>query len=128
MKKNSVPSNMTRRDALAGTGLVAASLFIEPGKSQTATAVVPPADEIARTVAQTPFVDTHEHLIEEDRRTHWEKPSRRVPCNDWALLFSHYLNSDLKVAGMSAADHDRFLSADFPPARNGVCSRRTGRR
>ena len=107
---------MTRRDALTGTGLVAASFLVQAGNSHAAEPLTPP-DEIARCVSKTPFVDTHEHLIEEERRTQWDKPSRRVPCNDWALLFSHYLNADLRVAGMSAADHDKFLSPDLPADR-----------
>ncbi|MGA2661110.1 MAG: amidohydrolase family protein [Verrucomicrobiota bacterium] len=39
----------------------------------------------------------------------------RVPCDDWALLFSHYLNSDFLAAGMPKADMDRFLSAKIDP-------------
>jgi uncharacterized protein len=107
---------MTRRDALTGSGLVAASFFVETSQGHAAE-TAPPSDDIARRVSQTTFVDTHEHLIEEERRTQWDKPSRRVPCNDWALLFSHYLNADLRVAGMSAADHNKFLSPDLPDDR-----------
>ncbi len=107
---------MTRRDALTGTGLVAASFFVAAGNGHAADPQ-PPSDEIARCVSQTPFVDTHEHLLEEHLRTQWDKPSQRVPCNDWALLFSHYLNADLKVAGMSGADLNKFLSPDLPADR-----------
>jgi predicted TIM-barrel fold metal-dependent hydrolase len=76
-----------------------------------------PADArrlLAERVARTPLVDTHEHLIEEKERL--RGPSGpRVPCDDWALLFSHYLNSDLLNAGMPQADLDRFLSPGVEP-------------
>jgi hypothetical protein len=65
-------------------------------------------------VGQTPLVDTHEHLIEEAERL--QGPAHpRVQCDDWALLFSHYLNSDLLVAGMPPADMERFLSPKTDP-------------
>jgi len=48
-------------------------------------------------------------LIEEtDRLQGTAHP--RVPCDDFALLFSHYLDSDLLTAGMPSADLKRFLS------------------
>jgi predicted TIM-barrel fold metal-dependent hydrolase len=65
-------------------------------------------------VFKTPLVDTHEHLIEEQERLQGA-PHRRVPCDDWALLFSHYLNSDLLVAGMPKAEMDQFLSPKVDP-------------
>ncbi len=66
-------------------------------------------------VFRTPMVDTHEHLIEEKERLRGVTPPR-VPCDDWALLFSHYLNSDLLVAGMPKTEMDRFLSHEIDPA------------
>jgi hypothetical protein len=65
-------------------------------------------------VEHTPFVDTHEHLVEESLRLSGGNGSRLLPCDDWALLFSHYLDSDLVSAGMPEADHARFLSPDVP--------------
>jgi predicted TIM-barrel fold metal-dependent hydrolase len=65
-------------------------------------------------VLETPFIDTHEHLMNESERikagkTVWEK------ANDWTFLLSHYFDSDLVVAGMSQADHDRFFSTALDP-------------
>jgi predicted TIM-barrel fold metal-dependent hydrolase len=37
-------------------------------------------------------------------------------CDDWAVLFSHYLDSDLVSAGMPRADRARFLSPEVDPA------------
>jgi predicted TIM-barrel fold metal-dependent hydrolase len=70
---------------------------------------------ISEHVFKAPLIDTHEHLIEEKQRFEGASSSR-VPCDDWALLFSHYLNSDLLVAGMPKADMDRFLSPKVEPA------------
>jgi predicted TIM-barrel fold metal-dependent hydrolase len=69
---------------------------------------------ISQRVDQAPLVDTHEHLIEEKERLRGADHSR-VPCDDWALLFSHYLNSDFLTAGMPGADMDRFLSSEVDP-------------
>lgn len=69
---------------------------------------------IRERVFQAPLIDTHEHLIEERERLQGA-PHPRVPCDDWALLFSHYLNSDFLSAGMPRADMDRFLSAKVDP-------------
>ena len=38
-------------------------------------------------VEETPFVDTHEHLIEEEMRLSGALDERLFPCNDWAYLF-----------------------------------------
>jgi hypothetical protein len=43
-------------------------------------------------VQQTPFIDTHEHLIEEKERLKGTAHTR-VKSDDWSLLLSHYLNS-----------------------------------
>jgi predicted TIM-barrel fold metal-dependent hydrolase len=65
-------------------------------------------------VFQTPFIDTHEHLIEEKERLAASHP--RVKSDDWSILLSHYLNSDLIVAGMPQDICDRFLSSKVKPA------------
>jgi predicted TIM-barrel fold metal-dependent hydrolase len=65
-------------------------------------------------VFQTPFIDTHEHLIEEKERLAASHP--RVKSDDWSILLSHYLNSDLIVAGMPQDVCDRFLSSKVEPA------------
>jgi len=65
-------------------------------------------------VQAAPLIDTHEHLIEEAERLQGVT-NPRVPCDDWALLFSHYLNSDLRTSGMPPAELQRFLSPDLDP-------------
>jgi len=82
----------------------AAAVLTRPGQD----------DPLYQKVLETPLIDTHEHLMNESERikagkTIWDK------ANDWSFLLSHYLDSDLVVAGMSQADHDRFFSADLEP-------------
>lgn len=65
-------------------------------------------------VFQAPLVDTHEHLIEEkDRLAGAAHP--RVRADDWSVLLSHYLNSDLLVAGMPRQAQEKFFSAQTDP-------------
>ncbi len=71
-------------------------------------------ETIRQTVEQTPFIDTHEHLVEEERRTNWQ-PHPLLPCDDWALLLSHYLDSDMRVAGMSADEFQRLMEPGAAP-------------
>ena len=60
-----------------------------------------------------PRSDTHEHLIEEDRRLTGGHP--RIQANDWSLLFSDYLKSELIACGMSEDAHKAFFSPDVDP-------------
>ncbi len=71
-------------------------------------------DAIFAKVFSTPFIDTHEHLIEEKGRLSGASHPR-VPSDDWSLLFSHYINSDLRTAGMSKQELDRFFSPVTDP-------------
>ncbi len=122
MKTN---QSVSRRTALKGFGTVgvAAALFGHDTSSAAEIGAqeprpVSPASEartlLSKRVRQTPLIDTHEHLIEEKERLQGSS-NPRVSCDDWALLFSHYLNSDFLTAGMPAADMDRFLSPKVDP-------------
>jgi len=117
---------MTRRAALTGFGTLGAAVFAlgarpaSAAESTTRGNKTPPRSADARKtireeVFKTMLVDTHEHLIEEKERLQGA-PRPRVPCDDWALPFSHYLNSDLLVAGMSKAEMDQLLSTKVEPA------------
>ena len=114
---------LTRRDCLnrlgtIGAALVALDMPHAPAVAAAARGLASsrPASSrfkvLSRHVFEAPLIDTHEHLVEEkDRLTKPAPP--RICCDDWALLFSHYLNSDLLVAGMPKADLDRFLSPEL---------------
>ena len=71
-------------------------------------------DAIFQKVFSTPFIDTHEHLIEEKGRlSGTDHP--RVSADDWSMVFSHYINSDLRTAGMTNQELDRFFSPGINP-------------
>jgi len=70
---------------------------------------------IVKKVFETPLIDTHEHLIEERERLSGTAHPR-VQADDWSLLLSHYLNSDLVVAGMPKEAYDKFFSKGTDPA------------
>jgi predicted TIM-barrel fold metal-dependent hydrolase len=119
---------VSRRAALKGLGAAGAALAsLSPTPAQTAETSAPTSASISPTLSsdarkqistrvfETPLVDTHEHLIEEKERLQGVSHPR-VPCDDWALLFSHYLDSDLVSSGMPEADLDRLLSPKVDPA------------
>jgi len=123
---NPQPSlSVSRRAALTRLGAAGAAVA-SLGPATVASADQPPrprrvvgraAEARQRIVARveaTPLIDTHEHLLEEEDRLQGAAHPR-VQCDDWALLFSHYLNSDLLVGGMSPAAMDRFLSPQTDP-------------
>jgi len=70
--------------------------------------------EIYARVFSTPFVDTHEHLIEEKCRFDISLYPR-IRSDDWSIIFSHYLNSDFLTAGIPPDDLDRFFSPEVDP-------------
>jgi hypothetical protein len=108
--KNSSPG-LSRREAVTHSGIATAALLGLSGNSAHAYADAGiRRDDVARVITETLFADTHEHLVEEHSRTEWSQPVPLLPCDDWALLFSHYLNSDLIVAGMPPKDYARFTS------------------
>lgn len=73
-------------------------------------------ETISEKVQQTHFIDTHEHLLEESQRL--AGPASGAPiftCDDWAYLFAHYALDDLRIAGMTPAEADAFISSDHSP-------------
>jgi predicted TIM-barrel fold metal-dependent hydrolase len=72
--------------------------------------------DIRARVEATPFVDTHEHLLEEKTRLAGPGAHRLQPCVDAALLFYHYAKDDLWSAGMSLEEQDQFYSPEVEPA------------
>jgi len=118
--------NLTRRNTLKGMGAAGvSSVLATTGMANEKTSVPSAPDKapqaasrqaIKERVDSTPFVDTHEHLIEERHRlTGTSHP--QVPCDDWALLLNHYLNSDLLVAGMPRDAYNRFFSKTVSPTQ-----------
>lgn len=134
MPKPASSRTVTRRAALKNLGVLggalaagsaASTLASSPAKSAVRS-LAPSAGyastprvagsikAITELVFRTSLVDTHEHLIEEKDRLRGA-PHPRVPCDDWAMLFSHYLDSDFISAGMQRNDLQRFLSTEVAP-------------
>lgn len=72
---------------------------------------------IKEQVDRTHFVDTHEHLIEESTRLKSDGHGESGPdcLRDFAVLFTHYANSDLASAGMKDSDFSIFFDPDVSP-------------
>ncbi|HCT30041.1 MAG TPA: hypothetical protein DIW31_04780 [Bacteroidales bacterium] len=68
---------------------------------------------IEKKVFETPFIDTHEHLIDEYERLNCIEPI--IPCDDWALLLNHYFYFDLSSAGISKEQIDSLFSKQVNP-------------
>jgi predicted TIM-barrel fold metal-dependent hydrolase len=110
-------NGMSRRSILKELGLVSALPLV--GSTQAKAGAergamlgrVSRSDKVYREIAEqvrnTPFVDTHEHLMEE-KTTLAQK-------GDWTLTLGHYLASDFLTAGMPAEDHKKFFSSTLEP-------------
>ena len=117
-------NTISRRSTLKGIGAVGAMSILgtDIANAQTDTtksrnADIAPWDiraVITRKVNQTFFIDTHEHLIEEKERFKGTQ-GRHVRSDDWSLLLSHYLNSDLLSAGMTFDAHEKFFAPGVDP-------------
>jgi predicted TIM-barrel fold metal-dependent hydrolase len=117
--------SVTRRQTLAGIGALGTGALLGPAgagparaEEQTPYGVTTNArvnPDIVKKVFATPLIDTHEHLIEEKERLAGASHPR-VQADDWSLLLSHYLNSDLLVAGMPKDAYDKFFSGQTAPA------------
>jgi len=114
---------ISRRQTLKSIGVIGASGILgaeaSAGREATqASARLSGSGDVRKTISDrvfaTAFVDTHEHLIEESERLVGSMHPR-VRCDDWAVLFSHYLNSDMAVAGMPRKELDEFLSPKVDP-------------
>jgi uncharacterized protein len=70
-------------------------------------------DLLEKKVLETPFIDTHEHLIDESERLSCIKPI--IPCDDWSLLLNHYFRFDLVSAGMPKEKINNLFSGQIDP-------------
>ena len=61
----------------------------------------------------TPLIDTHEHLCDEHDRL--PPMARALGQDDWTVVFSGYLGSDLLTAGMPGDVHGKFCSKGLSP-------------
>ena len=115
---------LSRRESLKRLGVLGAAAAFDVGfvaasppaarGLDKATASTRLRREIAGHVFQARMIDTHEHLVEEAERLHGPSPPL-IPCDDWGLLLSHYLNSDLLVSGMPPSDLFKCFSPKVDP-------------
>lgn len=68
---------------------------------------------IEKKVFETPFIDTHEHLIDESERLACIYPI--IPCDDWTILLNQYFSFDLISAGISKLERDNLFSKEINP-------------
>lgn len=105
---------ITRRSAVKQSGIAGAAAFLGAGEVSAARASSQDIREaLEERVNATSFVDTHEHLIEEEHRLAGKH--RRIKSNDWSFLLSHYLDSDLRVSGMTEQESKAFFGSDVDP-------------
>lgn len=117
-----ITSTISRRKALgsvgalAGFGMMASSCDTTANHSNIQIGAYPSSEvfeQIREKVNSTVFIDTHEHLMDESDRLAANPPLGIV--NDWSDLFGHYIDSDLRSAGMTATEMKKFRSKDISP-------------
>ena len=114
-------TTISRRTTLKGLGSVGACALMGSALGSDLSATPrPPAgageagEVLFEKVFATPLIDTHEHLVEEEERLQGTTHPR-VRADDWSLLLSHYLNSDLLTSGMPRAEYDQLFSPTVDP-------------
>jgi len=116
-RKKAIPRRTTLKHigTASAVGLMGSqTAFAQPSSKHVSGTGSTVRKDIFNKVFATPFIDTHEHLIEEKGRfTGTEHP--RVRSDDWSMLLSHYTDSDLLTAGMPQTDYDRFFSPGVDP-------------
>ena len=109
---------VTRRSALKESLAVCAATTLAVSAVPSHAENPQPADfrkQLQSKVKETLFIDTHEHLLEEDVRL--KADHARIKANDWSFLLSHYLDSDLLTAGMPKEIHQAFFSPQTDPIK-----------
>ena len=115
-------TGFTRRKAVKSMGALGAFAALGTGEAtaeETLAAQTPPAgiqkarQAIFDKVNSTPLIDTHEHLPDESRRL--AGGQGKTQADDWSVLLHHYLDSDLRTAGMPQTSYDRFFAAGVDP-------------
>ncbi len=108
---------LSRRSSLKSIGAMGAAAFLGDTVSTSAPAEPPkqPTDlrkQIFKKVWGTPLIDTHEHLCDEQDRL---PGGAFTEPDDWSVVLSGYLGSDLVTAGMPGNVYGRFFSKGPSP-------------
>lgn len=108
---------LSATSAVAGTQLIAGGTTAEADEQHKGTFPVGSSleDAVTNLVAETPFIDTHEHFWEEsDRINGISKKQGNMPAPDFGMLICHYTDSDLQVAGMPVREYEKTRAWDIP--------------
>jgi hypothetical protein len=114
--------SISRRTTLKGIGTIGAMAFLGTKAHGSQFAGISGNElesqsDIRKTifakVFSTPLIDTHEHLIEEHDRLN--ASHHHIQSDDWSLLLSHYLNSDMLTCGMPRTEYNKFFSKNISP-------------
>lgn len=112
------PIKISRRSSIKQIGVAGSAALLgavaNPATKITYAEDVNSAEQIYQKITDTPFIDTHEHLMEEDDRVKGQLGDR---ANDWSFLFSHYIDSDMLSAGMPKDQHEAFFSTKIDPMK-----------
>ncbi len=107
---------LTRRSSLKGLGLMGAATLFGGSAGTAASAASTPPDQptdvrkqVFAKVWETPLIDTHEHLCEEQDRL------SGTGADDWSVVLAGYLGSDLTAAGMPRDVHGKFYARGLSP-------------
>ena len=122
----------SRRSALKTVGVVGAAAMLggcAVGVPVLTASEPPPQPTDSRKqifgrVWATPFIDTHEHLCDEQDRL--PPAGTALGADDWTVVLAGYLGSDLLTAGMPGDAHGKFYARACLRWRNGSCSNRIG--
>jgi len=113
-------SHFTRRDTLKVLGALGTTGVLAGGSVHALPSVespsVPPSNDIRRQIFkrvwETPLIDSHEHLPDEE--TCLRGPGGTTQ-EEWTVLLRHYLDSDLRAAGMTREQYDAFFQKPGSP-------------
>jgi len=113
-------AGFTRRETLKVLGWLGAGHLMAGGSAWALPSVESPASQqptdirrqIFAKVWQTPLVDTHEHLP--DEQDCLRGPGGKTQ-EDWTVILRHYLDSDLVSAGMPKDQYEQFFHKPLSP-------------
>ena len=112
---------LSRRSALKTVAAVGGATLMgsSAGSDSVLMASEPPQQptdlrrRVFSKVWSTPLIDTHEHLCDEQDRL--PPGSANMGADDWTVVLSGYLSSDLLTAGMPGDVHKKFYSKGLSP-------------
>ena len=113
-------SHFTRRDTLKVLGVLGAGGMVVGGSAHGLPSVESPSIPLSNDVRRqifarvwdTPLIDSHEHLPDEDACL---RGPGGTPQEEWTVLLRHYLDSDLRAAGMTREQYEAFFEKPGAP-------------